>query len=125
MTGSRAPQRWGLGLTTAAVLVALVPPGTAGADDTTTTTTTVELVSGVPAPSSQLDAHTELSRDGGSTWCAGCGGLLIERDWYDLGAWNLTADGTCRSCGTRCPGVFDGPPGTWGRRRQPVRLAAV
>jgi len=21
------------------------------------------------------------------------------------------------------PGVFDGPPGTWGPRRQPVRLA--
>lgn len=61
-------------------------------------------------------------KEGGSTWCQGCGGLLIERDWYRLGNWNLTDDGHCRSCGTRCPGVFDGPPGTWGRRRQPVRL---
>ncbi len=64
-------------------------------------------------------------KEGGSTWCQGCGGLLIERDWYQLGAWNLTVEGACRTCGTRCPGVFDGPPGAWGRRRQPVRLGAA
>jgi pyruvate formate lyase activating enzyme len=38
-------------------------------------------------------------------------------------AWNLTDDGRCRRCGTACAGVFDGPPGRWGARRQPVRLA--
>jgi pyruvate formate lyase activating enzyme len=59
---------------------------------------------------------------GGSTYCHGCGGLLIERDWYMLGAWNLTADGRCVSCGAPCSGVFDGPPGRWGRKRLPVRL---
>jgi pyruvate formate lyase activating enzyme len=59
---------------------------------------------------------------GGSTWCAGCGAQLIERDWYRLGGYRLTDDGHCRSCGLRCPGVFDGPPGTWGSRRLPVRL---
>jgi len=48
--------------------------------------------------------------------------LLIERDWYQLGAWNLTDDGTCRNCGTRCPGVFDGPAGSWGPRRLPVAI---
>jgi pyruvate formate lyase activating enzyme len=62
-------------------------------------------------------------RDGQSTWCAGCGSLLIERDWYVLGEWNLDASGCCRSCGTRCPGVFEPAPGEWGARRQPVRLA--
>jgi len=62
-------------------------------------------------------------RDGQSTWCAGCGGLLIERDWYQLGEWNLDAQGCCRACGTRCPGVFEPAPGDWGARRQPVRLA--
>jgi pyruvate formate lyase activating enzyme len=62
-------------------------------------------------------------RQGSSTWCPGCGGLLIERDWYELGAWNLTDDGRCRTCDRRLPGVVDGPPGTWGRRRVPVRLA--
>ena len=25
--------------------------------------------------------------------------------------------------GNACAGVFDGPPGLWGRRRQPVSLA--
>ena len=49
--------------------------------------------------------------------------LVIERDWYRLGAWRLTGDGRCLNCGTRMPGVFDGPPGTWGPRRLPVRLA--
>jgi pyruvate formate lyase activating enzyme len=64
-------------------------------------------------------------REGGSTWCHGCGALVIERDWYRLGAYRLTDDGCCRSCGTRIPGVFAGPPGDWGPRRLPVRLAAV
>ena len=61
-------------------------------------------------------------RDGGSTYCHACGEALIARDWYQLSSWTLTDDGHCRSCGAPCAGVFDGPPGTWGRRRQPVRL---
>jgi pyruvate formate lyase activating enzyme len=60
---------------------------------------------------------------GSSTWCPGCGALLIERDWYALGAWGLTDDGRCRACGWQVPGRFEGPPGNWGRRRVPVRLA--
>jgi pyruvate formate lyase activating enzyme len=62
--------------------------------------------------------------EGESTSCHACGSVLIERDWYALGAWNLTADGRCGSCGTPCPGVFEGEPGRWGARRLPVRLAA-
>jgi pyruvate formate lyase activating enzyme len=61
--------------------------------------------------------------EGGSTWCHGCGALLIERDWYVLGKWNLTAGGACKSCGARCPGIFETRPGTWGAKREPVRLA--
>jgi pyruvate formate lyase activating enzyme len=61
--------------------------------------------------------------DGQSTFCSVCGQTLIGRDWYVLDAWGLTDDGRCRRCGTRCPGVFDGPPGTWGARRLPVRLS--
>ncbi|MDN3521112.1 AmmeMemoRadiSam system radical SAM enzyme [Halomonas ramblicola] len=60
---------------------------------------------------------------GSSTYCHGCGELLIERDWYTLSRWHLTDDGHCRTCGSACAGVFAGPPGRWGRRRQPVRLA--
>jgi pyruvate formate lyase activating enzyme len=59
---------------------------------------------------------------GGSTYCDKCGTLLIERDWYVLGDWNLDAQGNCRSCGTHCAGVFADQPGHWGARRLPVRL---
>jgi pyruvate formate lyase activating enzyme len=58
-----------------------------------------------------------------STYCHACGSPLIERDWYTLLSWNLDAKGCCRSCGTACAGVFDGPPGNWGQKRLPVRLA--
>ena len=61
-------------------------------------------------------------RDGDTTTCTGCGAAVIERDWYELQGWGLTGDGRCRSCDTQLVGVFDGPPGEWGRRRQPVRL---
>jgi len=61
--------------------------------------------------------------EGDSTRCPDCGAELIGRDWYELTSWNLDASGACRSCGARCPGVFETRPGSWGRRRQPVRLA--
>ncbi|WP_411293321.1 AmmeMemoRadiSam system radical SAM enzyme [Thiohalomonas denitrificans] len=63
--------------------------------------------------------HDEV---GGSTWCHHCGERLIGRDWYVITDWKLTDDGHCRRCGTRCAGVFDGPPGDRGARRMPVRL---
>ncbi|MEW6741359.1 MAG: AmmeMemoRadiSam system radical SAM enzyme [Planctomycetota bacterium] len=59
---------------------------------------------------------------GGSTYCHSCGERLIGRDWYVLTAWNLGADGRCRSCGTPCAGLLEARPGTWGARRLPVRL---
>jgi pyruvate formate lyase activating enzyme len=60
--------------------------------------------------------------EGQSTRCHECSALLIERDWYRLGTWGLTGDGRCATCETPLPGVFDGPPGTWGPRRLPVRI---
>jgi pyruvate formate lyase activating enzyme len=61
--------------------------------------------------------------EGGSTWCPGCGRRVIERDWYTLGEWRLDAQGRCAHCGTAIAGVFEARPGTWGARRQPVRMA--
>ena len=58
-----------------------------------------------------------------STWCHACGGSLIKRDWYDILEWCLGPDGGCPDCGTPLPGVFEEKPGTWGRKRQSVRLA--
>jgi pyruvate formate lyase activating enzyme len=60
---------------------------------------------------------------GGSTYCPSCATRVIERDWYNIRSYKLTGDGTCRSCGTRITGVFDGPPGEFGARRVPVRLS--
>jgi pyruvate formate lyase activating enzyme len=62
-------------------------------------------------------------REGQSTYCHACGALLIERDWYELGAWNLVSGG-CSACGEPCAGVFEELPGTWGGKRLPVRIAA-
>jgi pyruvate formate lyase activating enzyme len=60
---------------------------------------------------------------GQTTYCHGCGAVLIERSGYRLGDWGLDAEGNCTSCGTPCAGVFEPTPGDWGGRRLPVRLA--
>ncbi len=64
-------------------------------------------------------AYTGNVRDGEgqSSYCCGCGTRVIERDDYQL-----DDTGHCRACGTRLPGVFDGPAGEWGAARRPVRL---
>ena len=60
--------------------------------------------------------------EGDSTYCPGCGKRVIERDWYELGEWNITADGHCSHCGHAIAGVFEDKPGDWGSRRLPVTL---
>jgi pyruvate formate lyase activating enzyme len=60
--------------------------------------------------------------EGQSTFCHGCGSVLIGRDWYDITSWNLTGNGTCPNCGAGCVGVFESQPGTWGNRRLPVDI---
>jgi len=57
-----------------------------------------------------------------STYCPGCQELLIERDWHQLGVWNLD-NGNCRYCGTSIDGLFETQPGDWGRKRQPVDMS--
>ena len=58
-----------------------------------------------------------------STYCHQCHKKLIGRDWYVLSDWNLTDDGNCAFCGTKCAGVFAGPPGNWGSKRLPVPIS--
>lgn len=60
---------------------------------------------------------------GGSTYCRQCGQVLIERDWYKLGAYNLKNKNECSQCSAVLPGHFDDRPGTWGPRRLPVKLS--
>ena len=62
---------------------------------------------------------------GQSTYCHVCSAALIERDGYDLIAWNLTENGRCRSCGATCAGVFERVPGGWGSRRQAISVGPM
>ncbi len=62
---------------------------------------------------------------GQSTYCPGCGGVVIGRDCYDITAWGLSSEGRCGACGTQIAGLFEGRPGTWGQHRQPVRLGGA
>ena len=62
-------------------------------------------------------------RQGGTTFCPGCGQALIERDWHDIRRFALTAEGRCPQCQTAIAGRFAAAPGGFGRRRIPVRVA--
>ena len=59
---------------------------------------------------------------GSSTYCHNCGKLLIERDWYELGAYHLANKNQCEHCLAVCPGHFDEVPGHWGAKRLPIRM---
>jgi pyruvate formate lyase activating enzyme len=60
--------------------------------------------------------------EGQTTTCPGCDQPVIVRDWYVIDGYRLTDDGRCTTCGTSLPGRFEGPVGSWGPRRVPVRL---
>ena len=89
-------------------------------------------------PATTLQRAREIAREAGmhhvytgnvhdpagqSTWCSGCGARIIERDGYEVGAFELDGAGCCVHCGQRCPGVFEAATGNWGSRRLQVRLA--
>ena len=61
-------------------------------------------------------------REGGSTFCHACKKLLIERDWYELGEYNLVHKNQCKFCGEVCAGCFDDAPGDWGAKRMPIKI---
>ncbi len=62
---------------------------------------------------------------GSSTYCPSCAKRVIERDWYEIGEWNLDDQGRCSACGTQIPGVFSGRHGEWGAKRMGVRIGDV
>jgi pyruvate formate lyase activating enzyme len=63
-------------------------------------------------------------RSGQSTYCAGCGALLIGRDWFELDRWELDREGRCKACGHALAGRFEGAPGTWGSKRRRLVIHA-
>src|SRR5262249_39450012 len=91
-----------------------------------------------PAPPATLQRARDIARSKGlryvyvgnvfdrersRTRCSNCGAIAIERNWYELSQSKLTDNGRCLTCDATLPGRFDEPPGGWGRRRLPVRLA--
>ena len=92
-----------------------------------------------PTPKSTLQRARQIARsegvlhayvgnvvddDGGSTYCGDCGARLVGRAGYELTYWALDDAGACMECGARLAGRFQGPPGSWGGRRQSIRLGA-
>ena len=59
-----------------------------------------------------------------STYCPGCGQVLVGRDGYHLSVYGLKQD-RCRNCGMTIAGRFGDGPGDWGPRRLPVRISAL
>lgn len=59
--------------------------------------------------------------EGGATWCPGCGSELVQRDWYEVGAYCINAANRCSACGTHIAGRFGVFAQPFGRRRIPVR----
>jgi AmmeMemoRadiSam system radical SAM enzyme/AmmeMemoRadiSam system protein B/uncharacterized protein (TIGR00296 family) len=57
-----------------------------------------------------------------TTYCPGCRKPLIVRAGYDLHQYAIQ-NGKCGYCRTPIAGRYDNQPGTWGPRRQPVRIA--
>jgi len=64
-----------------------------------------------------------VDSDGGTTHCHVCDAAVVRRAGYDIVGWGLDVQGCCQKCGTPCAGRFEPHHGTWGSRRQPVRLA--
>ena len=62
--------------------------------------------------------------DGGSTYCPSCEEVVIERDWYRIGEYRVTEQGTCAHCGAAIAGRFGAFTKPFGPQRIPVRLAA-
>ena len=62
---------------------------------------------------------------GGTTYCPSCEKPLIVRDWYDIRAYCVTAEGACTHCGAQLPGRYQKFGKPFGPRRIPVRLSAA
>ena len=63
--------------------------------------------------------------EGQSTYCGGCGAMVIGRDGYEITAWHLDEEGRCRACGHRLAGRFAEAPGRWGAKRRVLRMTGA
>lgn len=57
-----------------------------------------------------------------STFCHRCKHLLVDRNWYELGDYQIDSQGRCAQCQQEIPGRFGETCGRWGAKRQPIRI---
>jgi AmmeMemoRadiSam system radical SAM enzyme len=89
-----------------------------------------------PTPPAVLRAAHDIARQSGlryvytgnvydpehqQTYCPGCGRVVIRRDGYTIGAFEVRG-GRCAFCQTPVAGHYDETAGKWGGRRMPVRI---
>jgi len=58
-----------------------------------------------------------------STYCHGCGKLLIGRDWYELSEWNLDESGMLPFLWHTLCRCINPKPGNWGAKRKGVIMS--
>src|SRR5262249_55373172 len=58
--------------------------------------------------------------EGDTTHCPSCHEAVMVRDWYNLLAYRLDAQGRCRACGAQVAGRFAEKAESFGARRIPI-----
>ncbi|RAP38219.1 AmmeMemoRadiSam system radical SAM enzyme [Candidatus Marinamargulisbacteria bacterium SCGC AAA071-K20] len=56
-----------------------------------------------------------------STYCPNCKALIIERNWHELGKYDIK-NGACSQCNTGISGIFSNKKGHWGRKRSQITI---
>jgi pyruvate formate lyase activating enzyme len=64
------------------------------------------------------------NREGDTTYCPHCQAELIERDWYRIVQYRLTATGCCPECNAALSGRFSTKAEHFGRQRIPITIGA-
>lgn len=57
-----------------------------------------------------------------STYCPNCHSLLLERNWYQLGRYQLNSQGLCPGCGYKVAGLWEDRVGRFGSMRIPLKM---
>ena len=63
--------------------------------------------------------------EGGTTFCPTCQKALVVRDWYEIGRYEISADGSCPGCGRAIAGRFGRYERPFGAHRIPVRIGVA
>jgi len=63
--------------------------------------------------------------EGDTTFCPGCNEAVIQRDWYEIKHYNLTAEGCCKNCHMPVAGRFGPFAEQFGRQRIPVKMSTA